>query len=333
MRSFFRTASIILLVLWMGVIFYMSAQPASVSSAMSGGFIEVIAEKFYPNFETLSQYEQTEIIASFQFVVRKAAHIGSFAILGFLSFLSFVSYRNLRFSTRLIFSTLVSVVYAASDEFHQKFVIGRSCELRDFLLDTAGIVGALLITVLFIMIIPPLRRKTAYINKNKKLLNEDFTLESSTELSTTESSESYAKNKDKEEIQIAILQQQEIIDSLTASLNEKNAEIKHINSQLEECRMRNQNNLNLSDDFKFAATAIGTVTVEVTKVCNKILCDTENPNAKELVNLVLGKNEIFKVDVLNILNEKIDFSEKQKLIEQAKLEAFDYFNSILAQNC
>jgi VanZ family protein len=43
---------------------------------------------------------------------------------------------------------LFSIVYAISDEFHQLFVVGRTCSLSDVLIDSIGILLAGLIYLL-----------------------------------------------------------------------------------------------------------------------------------------------------------------------------------------
>ncbi|MBQ4119242.1 MAG: VanZ family protein [Clostridia bacterium] len=330
MRSFFRSFSIILLVLWMGFIFYMSAQPAEVSSEISGSVIEIIAEKVYPNFAELSSVEKTEVVASFQFVARKSAHIIAFAVLGVLSFLSFVSYRRLRFSVRMLLSALLCLLYAASDEYHQRFVSGRSCELRDFLLDAAGIIGAILICLLLVKIIPPLRRKTAFLKKtvppNAELSEHEQLLKPVGEAVDTTRDEVAL-------LECAILEKEKTIEHLTSSLAEKTEEIIKLNAQNKEFDMNSHKGIELSSEMQYAAAVIGKSVIEVTKVCNKILTNDKSENSKELVNLALGRNEVLKANILKILDEPIEFSKKQKLIEKEKCEAVDYFNSIIAQMC
>ncbi len=330
MRSFFRAFSIILLVLWMGFIFYMSAQPAEVSSEISGSVIEIIAEKVYPNFEDLSSFEQTEIVESFQFVVRKSAHIIAFALLGILSFLSFISYTKLRFLVRTLLSLLLSLLYAAGDEYHQRFVSGRSCELRDFLLDAAGIIGAILIACLFVKIIPPLRRKTAFVKKivpkNAEIAEHEQLLEPVGE----------AQDNSRDEVALlecAMLEKDKTIERLTTTLAEKTEEIIKLNAQNKEFDMNSHKGVELSSEMQYAASVIGKSVVEVTKVCNKILTTDKSENSKELVNLALGRNEVLKANILKILDEPIEFSKKQELIEKEKCDAIDYFNSIIAQIC
>lgn len=45
----------------------------------------------------------------------------------------------------ILISFLVSLVYAISDEFHQLFVIGRFCSLKDVLVDLVGSTSAILV--------------------------------------------------------------------------------------------------------------------------------------------------------------------------------------------
>lgn len=329
MRSFFRVFSIILLVAWMGVIFYFSSQPAVDSSKTSGEVIEIIAEKFYPEFENLSKTEREEVVSSFQFVARKSAHAAIFSVLGIFAFLTFISYVKLRFLTRISLATLISLLYAAGDEFHQRFVEGRSCELRDFLLDAGGVVAAILICTLFVKIIGPLRRKTKFSGKSRKQLKEL-------------NNELFSKLDDvshqKRQLESEIKSQAETIGNLQKAISTQNARIMALKAEKETANnevleMEQKATVEFSDEMKYAASAIGSVVVEVTKVCNKLTDSADQENKKELINLALGKSEVFKAQVLRILESEVDFANKQKMIEQERQETFDYFDSIIAQMC
>ncbi len=78
-------------------------------------------------------------------VLRKFAHAGEYAILGWLA------YRALTVSgvprTRALWlAVLIGVAYAASDEFHQTFVPGRHGAVIDATLDSFGVLlGALVV--------------------------------------------------------------------------------------------------------------------------------------------------------------------------------------------
>lgn len=134
----FRIISLILLICWMGLIFSLSEQPAVESSETSGGIIEKIAAVVFPDFKNLSVDEQQEIVSSFQFVIRKGAHLTIFGILGLLSFLTVVSYRHISLKVRVIISSGFCLIYAIFDELHQLNVRGRSGEFRDVCIDFLG---------------------------------------------------------------------------------------------------------------------------------------------------------------------------------------------------
>jgi VanZ family protein len=74
------------------------------------------------------------------FVVRKTAHFVEYSILGLLLWRlvrldpAWESCRSWQYWTAL----LLAALYAASDEYHQKFVPGRNAAVSDVLLDTCG---------------------------------------------------------------------------------------------------------------------------------------------------------------------------------------------------
>lgn len=51
------------------------------------------------------------------------------------------------------FALLICVLYAISDEVHQKFIPGRSGEVRDVIIDTAGASVGISVYLLFGMIV------------------------------------------------------------------------------------------------------------------------------------------------------------------------------------
>lgn len=116
-----------------------------------------LCETFYPKFGDISGEKQETIISSFQFIARKSAHFLIYVVLGNLSLLAVISYKGLKFSVRPLIAAAICLIYAASDEFHQYFVPGRSCELRDMCIDFSGAVTGILLLLLIIRSIKPLR--------------------------------------------------------------------------------------------------------------------------------------------------------------------------------
>jgi VanZ family protein len=70
------------------------------------------------------------------FILRKIAHILEFAILMFLLFRAISDQGRNR---AIIYSLIITLFYAFSDEFHQSFVGGRQCSFRDVGIDSIGI--------------------------------------------------------------------------------------------------------------------------------------------------------------------------------------------------
>jgi len=71
----------------------------------------------------------------------KLYHFIEFGVLSFLLFLAFFKSDVSLFQSRpQLFSVILGVVYALSDEVHQKFVPGRSADVFDFLADCIGVI-------------------------------------------------------------------------------------------------------------------------------------------------------------------------------------------------
>ena len=138
MLKIYRIVTVSLLVGWMVMVYSLSAQTATESSATSGSIIEFIAKVFYPHFNMLDEIGQKEIIEQFQFVARKGAHFTIYAIMGVLSFLSVITYKQFSLFLRALVSVGICLIYSISDEFHQLSVVGRSGEIRDVLIDLCG---------------------------------------------------------------------------------------------------------------------------------------------------------------------------------------------------
>lgn len=129
------------LLLWMGVIFYFSAQNGEESSEMSGGIIRMAAQLLWRDFDSLSLLEQAGRLDSLTFVVRKGAHFTEYAVLGFLAsgFLSTWQFAGVHACRiRIGAAWCFSVLYAVSDELHQCFSDGRSPKAFDVLVDSCG---------------------------------------------------------------------------------------------------------------------------------------------------------------------------------------------------
>lgn len=161
----------------MALIFIHSAMPSDLSSAESGLIVDFLMKRFAVLFGNDPQ--------AASFIVRKCAHFLEYTLLGFSFSLTASDYRSpcdgdasgkldsrvaaqaadssgsidaaakhslrsvetsgsIDIAAKLIpwaFGTL----YAVTDEFHQMFVPGRSCEIRDMCIDSCGVATGVLI--------------------------------------------------------------------------------------------------------------------------------------------------------------------------------------------
>lgn len=139
----------IFVLLLMILIFYFSSQKAESSSETSGGFAELLAKILHSDFENLSEKVKNEILNDCQFIVRKTAH---FSVYAFLGILTFIACKISDFKRYRLISAIICLVYAVSDEIHQYFVEGRSCEFRDVLIDFLGAISGIIgISILLLL--------------------------------------------------------------------------------------------------------------------------------------------------------------------------------------
>lgn len=131
----------------MCTIFYFSSQPAAESDETSGGVIEFLYNAYAKIAGVPCASPGLSALDKWQFVIRKCAHFTIYLCLGFLMCNAFFQSGVKAKKTAAAFSLLCSALYAASDEFHQLFVPGRSGELRDVCLDTSGAAVGIIIFI------------------------------------------------------------------------------------------------------------------------------------------------------------------------------------------
>ena len=125
---------LILIVLWMFVIFYFSAQAGDESASISNRVVIKIAETIH---HTLSNTEKEVFIEKFSLTVRKLAHMIEYFILSILIYLFLIEfYPKDKYLFLLVI--LLAIFYALTDEIHQLFVPGRYGSIIDVLIDSMG---------------------------------------------------------------------------------------------------------------------------------------------------------------------------------------------------
>lgn len=134
-----KIISIILVILWMSFIFIMSNFPSVTSDAQSGFFVTLLSNLF--NIDNIN---------ILTLIIRKTAHLFEYFVLGILVFCMLKSFNIKKL---ILFSGLTCILYSVSDEIHQMFVVGRSCELRDMLIDSLGSILGIIIIYYIIKLI------------------------------------------------------------------------------------------------------------------------------------------------------------------------------------
>lgn len=142
-----KTISIILLLLWMTVIFMFSSYGSVKSNDTSGKVISsaISVKDKVTNNETKPETKK-KIVKKLNYSVRKSAHVFEYFVLGVLALNVFDAFNVKR---KVLFSIILCILYASSDEFHQLFT-GRTASVTDVLLDSAAsIVGIYLLNLIF----------------------------------------------------------------------------------------------------------------------------------------------------------------------------------------
>lgn len=146
------------------LIFGFSSKPADNSNesslAIANSILTVYENSTNQQLQTDTRSQLLENINHF---VRKAAHFSEYALLACAFALNLLSYRRSKIFL-VTGSVLLSAIYAASDEFHQTFIPGRSGQISDVLLDTAG---ALAGAVFFVIIL-------GLVNRFSKIRKKEF---------------------------------------------------------------------------------------------------------------------------------------------------------------
>lgn len=113
-----KKINLFLIIVWMIFIFIMSSFNADISSNQSGFIVNTISNIFnINNLDLLT------------LIIRKLAHFTEYFILGLLLY---------NYDKNILKAIIICFIYAISDEVHQLFIIGRSFQIKDILIDALG---------------------------------------------------------------------------------------------------------------------------------------------------------------------------------------------------
>ena len=136
------------LILW--AIFIFSASTDALSAEHTSRFLVPFLRWLMPDLSLAT-------IETIHAAIRKGSHLAEYAIFAALLWRAIHYGRNVRvgFRSEAVLISLVGILYAAADEFHQSFVTSRGSSVGDVIIDSGGI----LLTLFAVWVITRKRRR------------------------------------------------------------------------------------------------------------------------------------------------------------------------------
>ena len=142
-----KVLSILLVIFWMGFIFSFSGTEGDDSVSLSEEVLTKVIEIFTPYKE--GDKELKELVDKLHFPFRKLAHFTVYFVLGILVVNMFLSFNLPKYY--LLYSLIICLLYAITDEVHQLFINDRVGNVADVLLDCSGSFFAIYLTNKYIL--------------------------------------------------------------------------------------------------------------------------------------------------------------------------------------
>ena len=143
MNKIIKIINIVLLLICMIGIFLFSSEDRDTSTNTS-----IETTKKVVSVVSNDEDTSTKIAKDYFNEVRKSAHLIEYFCLGILAINVLKDYHKINIWMILI-CIVFCMLYALSDEIHQIYVPGRSCELRDIFIDTSGsIIGIIIYSLI-----------------------------------------------------------------------------------------------------------------------------------------------------------------------------------------
>lgn len=143
----------IIIVLLLGtfyMIFNFSSQDGEESSGVSQK-VTVAITKNVKKIQSLEEQQKQQVLQQTEKVVRKLAHFSIYTLVGFL-LMALMNTYDMKESKRAVFSLIIGIIYASSDEIHQIFTPGRSAMITDVFIDTMGVLLGIMLFMLVIIV-------------------------------------------------------------------------------------------------------------------------------------------------------------------------------------
>ena len=147
----------LMVIIWMGLIFYLSSMNSYESNQHSKKTITNVIEK---TVETTNKFKITDkhptkekeedITDALNVPLRKVAHASVYFVLAIFVMYALratSSFFDKKTIVAVFLTLLLCILYAFSDEYHQMFVMGRTGQFMDVVIDTVGSIVGVITTI------------------------------------------------------------------------------------------------------------------------------------------------------------------------------------------
>lgn len=138
----------LMVIIWMGTIFYLSSMNTGESNGKSKKVIDKVVTTTIDTTNNTgitdkhpTNKEKAKLVDTLNKPLRKCAHASVYFILAILILYSLLNTFNSltnKYYLAIIITIVLCFTYSLSDEYHQTFVSGRTGQFSDCLIDTAG---------------------------------------------------------------------------------------------------------------------------------------------------------------------------------------------------
>ena len=141
MKKVIMIIGIILSIAWMTIIFTYSSQNGEQVDQKANVIIEQVT-KDDDSYQQKTEEEKVLVNNDYEFYISKTVHVLEYGALCFFLFMAFVMIKKRWLN--YLFSFIITVAFAFSDEFHQTFIPDRSARPQDILIDALAAVICIL---------------------------------------------------------------------------------------------------------------------------------------------------------------------------------------------
>ena len=215
---------------------------------------------------------------------------------------------------------ILSFIVRKTAHFSEYFVPGRACRFVDVLIDLSGSLTAIILLAFILYKIRNTRDKSGGKMRKKDLIQQNLSLFDNLQKTKIE------LNELKKQLKVYAAE----IENLKAENTQKSATETVVTEPMRRLEEKVISAASLKPDVEYGAKVIGEIVVSAADYSNKLTANGDNTR-KELVNLILGKTEVAKSEILSVTETQDSFENKCSKIDNIASDTKEYFESVLAQ--